>query len=763
MIIDTLPHGQGTILTFAFSSIGKVDKDSDNTKAHVMTKKERRNQANQVKYNKAVEVAVNRKLFAGTHGAPKIVAVVPLSPSINPIGVVNAITGALDVKNPVIQNPGVSTVYSDKFKQKLTYILPPRNFISILDAAKVADFVVFILSATEEVDEFGELCIRAIESQGVSNTFGIIPDIKSVPNAKQQNDVRESLFSFFTHFFPTTDKMYATEIPSETLNIARILCQKYPKGVHWRDERPYLLADQIYWEADNSAEQKGYAVVEGYVRGKGFNPDRLVHIPGYGDFQVAKIVKAPSRGANAMETDESLDVLPTENRETLDDLVPFDDDMMVEDEGYNGEFSAPGVRLDDHHYFRDEFREEYELEMKTRRLPKGMSDYQSKWIIDDELIDDEELSEDDFEDEEEMVDDNGEDDFGVSKTAPSEYGDMTEAGDMQSEMFLELSADEEERQLKEYRARARADLEFPDEVELPPNVSAKERMSRYRGLKNLRSCTWDVEEKDPRAPEEWARLLRVQNFRATKNRVLKDAIINAKVEVGTKVKLYIVVDRFIADNIKVDQTAFTIYGLLEHEHKQGVVNYSVNPNTEYNEPIASKETLIAQCGARRYLIRPIFSQAGKSSNNVYKYERFLQPGRQSTASFIAPVTFGNVPVLYFKQNEDRLDLIGSGSVLDADHSRILAKRAILTGAPFKIHKKLVTIRYIFFNREDILWYKAVPLFTKTGRSGFIKEALGTHGYFKATFDKKISAQDVIAMALYKRVWPRTSMLWNGGL
>ena len=202
MIIDTLPHGQGTILTFAFSSIGKVDKDSDNTKAHVMTKKERRNQANQVKYNKAVEVAVNRKLFAGTHGAPKIVAVVPLSPSINPIGVVNAITGALDVKNPVIQNPGVSTVYSDKFKQKLTYILPPRNFISILDAAKVADFVVFILSATEEVDEFGELCIRAIESQGVSNTFGIIPDINLslTPNNRTMSENHFSASS--RTFFP---------------------------------------------------------------------------------------------------------------------------------------------------------------------------------------------------------------------------------------------------------------------------------------------------------------------------------------------------------------------------------------------------------------------------------------------------------------------------------------------------------------------------------------------------------------------------------
>lgn len=700
-------------------------------------------------------------MYSGRHGAPKIITIIPLSPNISPLPTLNHINQALSIENATLHNPGVSTVYSDKFKQKLTYIVPPRNFINILDAAKVADFVVFLLSANEEVDDFGELCVRAIESQGVSSVFPVISDLKSISSLKQQTDVRDSLFSFFTHFFPSTEKIYATEIESEALNISRNLCQKYPKGVNWRDERPYLLADKVSWEADSSIEQRGYAVIEGYVRGKGFNPDRLVHIPGFGDFQIAKIVKSPEHGPNAMDTDsEDLLVLPTENKETLDELMPTGDADMDDDmDAYRGEARPVGVRLDDHHYFRDEDKDEYEQEMNTRKLPRGMSDYQSRWIVDDDLIHDDEIEE--SEDEDAMLsDDNGEGNFGVAKTVASEYA-MTEAGDMQSEIFMELSAEEEERQLKEYRSRARADLEFPDEVELPPTTSAKDRMSRYRGLKNLRSSSWDVDEKDSRAPEEWSQLIRIHNFRATRNRVLKDAIINGKVEVGTKAKIYLLADEFIVNKIDAAEVAFTIYGLLEHEHKQGVVNYSVNPNTEYTDPIASKEPLIAQCGPRRFLIRPIFSQAGRSSNNVYKYERFLQTGRQSTASFIAPITFGSVPVLYFKQNGEKLDMVATGTALDVDHSRILAKRSILTGSPFKIHKKLVTIRYMFFNRDDILWYKAVPLFTKSGRSGFIKEALGTHGYFKATFDKKITAQEVIAMALYKRIWPRASTFWNG--
>jgi len=67
---------------------------------------------------------------------------------------------------------------------------------------------------------------------------------------------------------------------------------------------------------------------------------------------------------------------------------------------------------------------------------------------------------------------------------------------------------------------------------------------------------------------------------------------------------------------------------------------------------------------------------------------------------------------------------------------------------------------MFFNREDVEWFKALQLWTKRGRSGYIKESLGTHGYFKATFDGKINPQDAVGVSLYKRVWPRGARAWR---
>ena len=93
-------------------------------------------------------------------------------------------------------------------------------------------------------------------------------------------------------------------------------------------------------------------------------------------------------------------------------------------------------------------------------------------------------------------------------------------------------------------------------------------------------------------------------------------------------------------------------------------------------------------------------------------------------------------------------------------NRIIAKRVILTGHPYKINKRVVTVRYLFFNDGDVRSFKRLPHWTRRGRSGFIKESLGTHGYFKATFDGKINPMDAVAVSLYKRVWPRPARAWD---
>ncbi|KAF3822703.1 hypothetical protein GH733_008077, partial [Mirounga leonina] len=50
---------------------------------------------------------------------------------------------------------------------------------------------------------------------------------------------------------------------------------------------------------------------------------------------------------------------------------------------------------------------------------------------------------------------------------------------------------------------------------------------------------------------------------------------------------------------------------------------------------------------------------------------------------------------------------------------------------------MAVVHYMFFNREDVLWFKPVELKTK----GYIKEPLGIHGHTKCSFDGKLKSQD----------------------
>lgn len=125
-----------------------------------------------------------------------------------------------------------------------------------------------------------------------------------------------------------------------------------------------------------------------------------------------------------------------------------------------------------------------------------------------------------------------------------------------------------------------------------------------------------------------------------------------------------------------------------------------------------------------------------------------------------------------------LKLVGMGTFMSPDTTRIVAKRILLTGHPFKVHKKTATMRYMFFNAgefpslllslhtvltcaaDDIAYFKPIALTTKHGRTGHIKESLGTHGYFKAHFDGPINQMDTVCMSLYKRMFPRWSTLFQ---
>ena len=65
------------------------------------------------------------------------------------------------------------------------------------------------------------------------------------------------------------------------------------------------------------------------------------------------------------------------------------------------------------------------------------------------------------------------------------------------------------------------------------------------------------------------------------------------------------------------------------------------------------------------------------------------------ATVYAPIFFPPSPVLVFTENNE---LLATGTVSGSDPDRVVVKKIVLSGHPFKINKKSSVVRYMFFNR-----------------------------------------------------------------
>lgn len=66
-----------------------------------------------------------------------------------------------------------------------------------------------------------------------------------------------------------------------------------------------------------------------------------------------------------------------------------------------------------------------------------------------------------------------------------------------------------------------------------------------------------------------------------------------------------------------------LYGLLPHEHQMCVMNVVLQRIPDSEVPLKSKEQLIVQCGYRRFVVNPIYSQHTNGDKHKVRFQMII--------------------------------------------------------------------------------------------------------------------------------------------
>lgn len=731
---------------------GKVNvKEFVRRNRRELKKEERRHKALQIRKNKREEVLSKKRALGGTRNPPFLVCVVPLNAQLD-VKSALAILKTCSDGTVVSESPnGILHLALPNFKQRFSFVCPEvGNDFGLLDALKIADTALFISSALDEpVDEWGEKVLALAMAQGMPTPVVAAMDIEGV-HPKKRTSEKQNVQKLISKWLPE-EKVMQLDKSADGLNLLRRIGNQKRNIIHHREKRPYLLADEVVYVPDGEGES-GTLQISGYLRGMPLNVNGLVHITGLGDFQMSRIdglndpyplnLGKENRGDMDAEVTK-VTVLQTADAAKQESLV-FENipDPMDAEQTWPTEEEIAQSNLET-------------KKKKIKKVPKGWSDYQAAWIVESDA--EEDISDGqsyDGDDDDQFMSCEEENSDGEQDNEDNDFESVTESEIGPTDEKYDATIDTaEEHELLQKLAAAKEDKQFPDEVDTPQDVPARERFSRYRGLESFRTSQWDPKEN---LPEDYARIFQFENYDRTRRRVFKeleDSLVNMY---GFYITIHVKgvrQDLWKAFDSANPNAPLSVFGLLPHEHKMSCMNVVLKRTGASDEPIKSKERLIFQVGYRRFIVNPIFSQ--HTNGSKHKYERFFQPASTCVATFYAPIQFSPSSVLCFKEKKNtKLQLVASGVLLSCNPDRLNIKRIVLSGHPYKVHKKSAVIRFMFFNREDVIYFKPCKLRTKYGRTGHIKEPLGTHGHMKCVFDGQLKSQDTVLLNLYKRMFPK---------
>uniref|UniRef100_H2YCV6 Pre-rRNA-processing protein TSR1 homolog n=1 Tax=Ciona savignyi TaxID=51511 RepID=H2YCV6_CIOSA len=724
-----------------------------------LQKVDRRHRLQQIRSQKREQVLLKKRNVGVGGSPPHLVLLVPLHKSVDTSAFSDfmKLIGTSDDCAPV-EAPLTSagfTMNVGRLKHRFQIFQPGSVCLhDVADCARVADAVVFLVSAEKEaIDETGFDILSCLLAQGISS-HGACAWLKSRHPTKkgiikcleqyvgEENQPHNVKWPFHHTVQPPT--LFNLPLIQQVAGMKR-------KGPGMLDQRSYILVEKMEFQCGVEDDRGVLKVgglddsnfcVTGHIRGSVLDVNRLVHLPGWGDYQVKQVDTIVDPSLCNVQKISKVGASGDEMSCDLEEETIFSDPSRIQDLVLEAD---PNPMEGEQTWPTEEEIMEAEEEQVKKKVPRGTSEYQAAWILDS----DEDWREGSSEEEEEEMQSPPHDGGSQVSTQMDDDDHMTIPESEIDESLSQYDDTMDEDDLARFREERNNEL-FPDEVDTPADTPARTRFQRYRGLKSFRTSPWDPKEN---LPSDYARIFQFQSFDRTRKRLRNQEVDDATcVDVGKYVTIHLMnVPKVFVTSHRAS-SPLTLFAMYPHEQKLSVLHFTLKQHGEHS--IRNKDKLLFQCGFRRFRSKVILSQ--HTSGSKHKVERYFPKTGIVVATVYAPIMFPPANVLVYKEREGDALLVATGSLYKIDPDRIITKRIVLSGHPFRINKRAATVRYMFFNRDDINWFKPVELRTKYGRRGHIKEPIGTHGHMKCFFDSQLTSQDTVLMTLYKRVFPKWS-------
>lgn len=361
------------------------------------SKAERLNAAKQVRDKKRAETMQAKRMAAFL--PPRVVAILPLSAEANCGAFWDKLVyaakhsdesgddGNAMEEDMTQERRPITMVASRQKKIKLT-LLPPLDNVSdpfaIIDLGKCADTLICLLPASDAatpIDPAGSQALSILRSLGLPSTLAVAQSGVDAMNLKERSAAKKRATDALSALLPSDHyKMMLGDSAVDYKQIVRHLVETTPSVPIWRTQRCHIIPQKAEFVRSEKISSSGTLLLTGYVRNRALSASQVIHIPSAGDFQIEKIETVIDTeiknlenrgGTGKMETEEVVAMSAPEEREPLTrenevDLLDAEQTWPTEEELAEAEKNAA---------------------MRRRRLPKGTSDYQAAWIVDDDFSD----------------------------------------------------------------------------------------------------------------------------------------------------------------------------------------------------------------------------------------------------------------------------------------------------------------------------------------------------------------------------------------